>query len=198
MLDNGVKIAFADEFAPHILEDYYNKRDSWAKERLGLPDAYHGFKDKFDDSSYIIVATDGHECLGGLRVSVCRAEKSDLLPMEAGGLRLHSLFPELSLGDVCYAEISRLIIKKGGDALSYENTIGYQLMQFLLGQEHSESDIQYVFSIAPKQQSRLYAMMAKLLQIKCQKKRINTELLPKAYAVIDEWYVQLYDVKHSD
>src|SRR6266478_3802472 len=110
-MNDMIAINFAEHLAPEILENYFDKRAACYQRQFRLPSP-PSRRDKFDADSYFALATDGQECVGGMRTTVRRSSQAGPLPMEVTcpGLCLKSLFPHLNLDSTPHAEISKLIV----------------------------------------------------------------------------------------
>src|SRR5262245_16506924 len=106
----AVQIGLQDDFDPAIVDDYFRKRVTWYQQRISGSAAVSG-RDEFDDRSHLVLASDGRQCLGGLRATVRRPGDGRLLPTEHifRGLDLASLFPGIDLTQP-HAELSKLVI----------------------------------------------------------------------------------------
>jgi hypothetical protein len=132
-MNDMIQVTFAEMLAPEILENYFDKRAAWYQQRLNLSTRPLR-KDQFDAKSYIVLATDGYECVGGLRATIRQPSKQHPLPMEEAcpGLRLQDVFPELRLDSTPHAEISKLIVHSSQQSLTFQNGIADRLLKFML------------------------------------------------------------------
>jgi hypothetical protein len=165
-MNNQITVTFGERMAPHILESYFDKRAAWYQQRLNLPHR-HARRDKFDDCSHIVLATDGEECVGGLRATVRWPSQVGPLPMEVlcPRLRLQDVYPDLRLESTPHAEISKLIVHSSRGPLSFHNKIAERLLEFLLLTDNPEPSVPFVFILAPRLQMRLYTAQARALGV---------------------------------
>jgi hypothetical protein len=172
-MKNDITIEFADQLAPHILENYFDKRAAWYQQRLNLP-TRHARRDEFDANSHIILATDGQECVGGLRATIRRSSLGERLPMETAcpGLRLESVFPDLGLESTPHAEISKLIVHSTRHSLLFQNDIVDRLLRFTLFTHNPEPTVPLVFILAPRLQMRIYTSHARALGVNFETRQV--------------------------
>jgi hypothetical protein len=165
MIDQ-ITVTFAEQLAPAILENYFDKRAAWYQKRLNLP-VCPARRDAFDAASHIVLATDGQECVGGLRATVRRPFQAGSLPMEEAvpGLRLKDIFPELGLESTPHAEISKLIVHSNRGPLTFQNGIVDRLLRFMLVTNNPEPSVPFVFIMAPRLQMRIYTSQARALGV---------------------------------
>lgn len=67
-VDHARVVDFAECLPAVIRADYFARRAAWFRHQAGVPDLATG-RDEYDDLGYTVLATDGHECLGGVRVT---------------------------------------------------------------------------------------------------------------------------------
>lgn len=176
-MNDPISVTFANRLAPRFLENYFDKRAACYQRQFNLPTPPKR-QDKFDAESYIVLATDGQECVGGLRTTVRRSSHAGLLPMEVTcpGLRLQNVFPELDLDSTAHAEISKLIVHSNQGSLSFRNGIADRLLKFMLLTNNPEPSVPFVFILAPRLQMRLCSLQARAFGL-------NSEIrpLPEAF-----------------
>ena len=178
-MNDQITVTFADQLAPAILENYFDKRAAWYQQRLNLP-TRPVRQDEFDAESYIVLATDGQECVGGLRATVRRPSETGSLPMEetCPGLRLPAIFPELGLESTSHAEISKLIVHSNLGPLSFQNGIVDRLLKFMLLTNNPEPTVPFVFIMAPRLQMRIYTSHARALGVNFETRLVPDSMLP--------------------
>ena len=178
-MNNDITIKFADQLAPAILENYFDKRAAWYQQRLHLP-VCPKRQDEFDAESCFVLATDGHECVGGLRATLRRPSRQGPLPMEGAcpGLRLKDVFPELGLESTPHVEISKLIVHSSQRSLLFQNDIVDRLLKFMLVTNNPEPTVPFVFILAPRVQMRIYTSQARALGVNFETRLVSETLLP--------------------
>ena len=179
-MNDTITVTFADQLAPAILENYFDKRAAWYQQRLNLPSCPVR-KDEFDAESCFVLATDGHECVGGLRATIRRPSRQGPLPMEGAcpGLRLKDVFPELGLESTPHAEISKLIVHSSRHSLLFQNGIVDRLLKFMLVTNNPEPTIPFVFILAPRVQMRIYTSQARALGVNFETRLVPDTVLPE-------------------
>jgi hypothetical protein len=177
-MNETITVAFANRLAPEILENYFDKRAAWYQQRLNLP-TRHARQDEFDAHSHIVLATDGHECVGGLRATIRQSSLGKRLPMEivCPQLRLENLFPDLGLEFTPHAELSKLIVHSSRHSLSFQNDIVDRLLRFTLFTHNPEPTVPVVFILAPKLQMRIYTSQARTLGLNFDVRQVPEALL---------------------
>lgn len=172
-MNDTITVTFADQLAPEILENYFDKRAVWYQQRLNLP-TRHARRDEFDAHSHIVLATDGAECVGGLRATVRQSSLGARLPMEilCPGLRLESVFPDLGLETTPHAEISKLIVHSTRHPLLFQNDIVDRLLKFTLFTHNPEPTVPLVFILAPRLQMRIYTSQARALGVNFETRQV--------------------------
>lgn len=178
-MNDQITVTFAEQLAPAILENYFDKRAAWYQQRLNLPTCPVR-QDEFDAESYIVLATDGQECVGGLRATVRRPSEAGSLPMEEAcpGLRLKDVFPELGLDSTPHAEISKLIVHSNRSPLTFQNGIVDRLLKFMLVTNNPEPSVPFVFIMAPRLQMRIYTSQARALGVDFETRTVPDAWLP--------------------
>lgn len=174
-------VDFADRLPPAIRRDYLARRTSWFVERAGVPN-YAAGPDAYDDVSYTVLATDGQECLGGVRATVRFPGDPMLLPLEkqCRGLYLPRLFPQLRLDETPHAEFSRLLVQAHGRPLALTNDIAYRLFRFLLLEQNPQPAVRYVFSWSNQRSDRLYQRLGNAFGLEQVVVPVPDELVPEA------------------
>lgn len=173
-----ITIDFAEKLAPQILENYFEKRAACYQRQFRLPSP--PARDRFDARSYFALATNGNECLGGMRTTVRHSPAAGPLPMEVTcpGLCLKNLFPQLSLDTTPHAEISKLIVHSNEGLLSFQNEIVDRLLKFMLITNNPEPSVPFVFIVAPRLQMRLYTLQAKAMGVSFDVRALPQENWP--------------------
>ena len=179
LMNDKITVTFADQLAPAILENYFDKRAAWYQQRLNLL-VCPKRRDEFDDESCFVLATDGQECVGGLRATVRRPRQAGRLPMESccPGLRLSDVFPDLDLEATPHAEISKLIVHSSRGPLSFQNGIVDRLLKFMLVTNNPEPTVPFVFILAPRVQMRIYTSQARALGVNFETRLVPDTVLP--------------------
>lgn len=180
-MDPSIVVEFADRLPPAVRADYLAKRTGWFLERAKLP-GYDAGSDEYDAVSYTVLATDGRECLGGVRATVRSPGDALPLPMEAQcrGLALPGLFPQLGLDRLPYAEFSKLLVCGGGRPLSFTNDVALRLFRFLLIEHNPRPDVGYVFSWSNQRCDRLYRALGDAFGLEQFAAAIPADILPEA------------------
>ncbi|MBZ0258124.1 hypothetical protein K8I31_18815 [bacterium] len=186
-------VDLAENLPESIVQDYFQKRETWYQVRNHLMD-YTAPSDHFDDSGYLILASNYQECVGGFRVTLSHRGNS-LLPMEQLGMRIQDVFPEYDLSNKSYAEIGKLVIHSNHTSLLCTNTVLQELIRFALDVAKNKYDIHYLFVFGWKEQLRLYKMMARYYQFKTFEKRVNQRFIPGVYRTHGENRVQVTELK---
>jgi hypothetical protein len=139
----------------------------------------HARRDEFDANSHIVLATDGEECLGGLRANIRRSCLGARLPMEilCPGLRLENVFSDLGLECTPHAEISKLIVHSSRHPLLFQNDIMVRMLKFMLVTNNPDPTVPLVFILAPKLQMRIYTSQARALGVKFETRQVPDECL---------------------
>jgi hypothetical protein len=163
---HGVQIGLKDDCDPAIVEDYYRKRVTWYQQRSSGSAAVSG-RDQFDDRSYLVLASDGRQCLGGLRATVRRPGDGTVLPTEHlfRGLDLASLFPGVDLARP-HAELSKLVISSGDGPLALTNNIAFDLLNFVLREKNPAPDVAWVLMSCNRRTARLYEALTRRIGLK--------------------------------
>jgi hypothetical protein len=162
----GVQIGFKDDFDQAIVEDYYRKRVTWYQRRISGSAAVSG-RDQFDDRSYLVLASDGRQCLGGLRATVRRPGDGTVLPAEHvfRGLDIASLFPGVDLARP-HAELAKLVISSDEGPLALTNNIAFDLLTFVLREKNPAPDLAYVLMACNRRTARLYEALIRRIGLK--------------------------------
>lgn len=139
-----------------FLHQYYNLREEMFISVWGLTH-FSGQKDQFDDTSEIMVARQGLQCIAGGRLTISTPNKPQPLPMERHGLILKDAFPELNLDKCSYGEFSRLAILpefRGGEVFP---EIARRFIKKAIA-----SGVDYAFNMAPQPLARNYRQVVQL------------------------------------
>ncbi len=181
----GIRIAFDREFDPSILDDYFRKRVAWYEQRIAASSAVSG-RDEFDDRSYIVLASDGRQCFGGLRATVRRPGDTSLLPTEAvcRGLRIADLFPEADLAGRPHAELAKLVITTDDGPPAFTNDLAFRLLHFLLRERNPEPDVAYALIAGSRRHARLYQGLGHLMGLRGVSRIIPRALIPESYQAV--------------
>lgn len=197
MIQHGVDTEFHIDTAQNhpgfIVQDYFQKREKWYQERNRLLN-YTAPPDSFDDSGYLILASNGKECIGGFRATVSHGG-NPLLPMEQLGMRIRDVFPEYDLTNKSYAEIGKLVIHSNHSTLRYTNKVLQELIRFTLEGAKKKYDIHYLFVFGWKEQLRLYKLMARHNKFKTIEKKVDQQFIPGIYRTLGENVVQSTELK---
>lgn len=186
-------IDFAHNLPKEIVEDYYRKRSSIYQERLQLEN-FNGDKDTLDDQSFIVIATDGEQCIGGLRATV--SANNTLLPLENYGIRLTHLFPEFQLENKTVVEISRLIVDSNSKDLHCHNNVLMNMLTFLLDHRNLVTEINYIFLCTGKAQIRLYRSFMNEFNLSEFHKKIDQEKIPATFLSRGDFFVQAFGLEN--
>lgn len=188
-----ITVNFAERFPPALLAEYFELRNWWYGRRLGVQ-GDPAPRDEFDDSSTIVLATDGLRCVGGARATVCEPESPRSLPMEAlcPGLRLATLFPHLPLATVAHAEFSKLVVARRDGAMSFRNTVAERIFGFLWGADNPRPDVRYAFSLASTSSSRIYRALADAHGVRWEAVPVPVEFVPPELDPVGRFSVQAY------
>ena len=185
MPDRAIRIGFHTEFDPSILDDYFRKRLAWYEQRLAASPAVSG-RDEFDDSSYIVLASDGRECLGGLRATVRRPADRWSLPTErvCAGLRIADLFPEVDLAGAPHAELAKLVITSDSGPPAFTNDLAFRLLHFLLKERNPEPDVAYALIAGSHRHARLYRGLGRMMGLAPISRAIPRAVIPASYQAV--------------
>jgi hypothetical protein len=180
-----VRFGFPHEFDPAIVQDYFRKRVEWYEKRIAAP-LETSRRDEFDDRSHIVLATDGRQCLGGLRATVRRPGDRRPLPTEVicSGLRISDLFPEVDLQNQPHAELSKLVIVSDAGPLAFGNDLAFRLLHFLLRERNPEPDVLYALIGGSRRHARLYRGLGRLMGLRPLVRSIPVNLIPRSYQAI--------------
>ena len=195
-MDHSIEIAFADQVAPHIVDDYFVKRDAWFKKRLSRPD-YPTKKDVFDALSGIVIATDGSVCLGGIRCMLRRPTETHPLSTEAvwGGVTWYDNFPDLHLERVVHVELSKMFVCNSHLSQMMQNKIAYRMLHFLLS-HNQQYQVEYVLFCTWQAQARRFEMLARFFNLPYESKINETALTSEAYRMLGQQFIQAVCVKN--
>lgn len=188
-----ITVGFAERFPPALLAEYFELRNWWYGRRLGVR-GDPAPRDAFDDTSTIVLATDGRHCVGGVRATVCDPEAPRRLPMEelCPGLRLATLFPDLPLAAVAHAEFSKLVVARRDGAMSFRNTVAERIFGFLWGPDNPRPDVRYAFSLAATSSSRIYRALADAHGLRWEARPAPLEFVPPELDPVGHFSVQAY------
>lgn len=189
-------VNFAHNLPQNVVDDYFERRHHWFQKRNGASNV-NWTKDRFDDCSRIIIATDGDRSLGGFRVTVSDGG-NPLLPMEQTGLRLHDLFSEYGLMDKKYVELSRMFICNNNKAFQFNNSIQINLLKFGLEQMLATEDIHYLFVWSNPIRLKLYKIMGRLFHFQAEEKTIDQSCVPDCYKDFGTSTVQSFKVDRAN
>lgn len=139
--------------SPDYLLQYQHVRAQMYARVLGLRH-FSGELDAQDAYSHILVARRGNQVLGGARVTIRQTGQLTPLPMEAHGMPLQQLLPELGLAYCSYGEFSRLARLPDLDAKEFTRTVYPYVMQKAL-----ECNVQHLFAVATQAQARMYRIV---------------------------------------
>ena len=103
------KVVFEFSTDPGLIHQYCSMRENMFISVWGLKH-FSGVKDRFDDTSYLMVARKGLLVIGGGRLTVSTAAQRMAMPLEGPDFVLADVFPELDLKSHTYGEFSRLAI----------------------------------------------------------------------------------------
>jgi hypothetical protein len=178
----AVRVGFRQDFDAAVLEDYFRKRVEWYERRLDAP-ATASQKDEFDERSHIVLATDGRQCLGGLRATVRRPDDVRPLPTErvCGGLNVFELFPDVDLPHTPHAELSKLVIVSDDGPPPFTNDVGVRLLRFLLLEANPEPDVAYALIGGGRRHARMYTHLGRLMGLRAISRPIPLALVPEDY-----------------
>lgn len=179
---------------PKIVEQYFAKRDLWNKQRNNAPD-FHGDKDRFDDLNHIVIATDGDQCFGGVRLNGSRYSEP-LLPMEQHGLRVSQMFPEFELERKTYVELSKFVVCEEGKALPPNNRVMYDIIHYCLYRMCETKDIDYMFAWSGKTHIRIYQIMGRIFQYQTVTKQVDVKFVPECCLALGEIHLFALDLKN--
>lgn len=147
--DNDFEFAFSHE--RHLLEQYYAIREHCYRNVENGPKEFDGGEDFYDRISDILIVKHKGKVIGGARI-VGKLPGSEIhIPIEAEGICLDDIFPEMSLHKWGYCEFGRLAI--------LENYRSMDLLKAIissLSRRAQARHYRYLFSIAPLTQSRCY------------------------------------------
>ena len=142
-----------------LLHQYYRLREEMFISVWGL-EHFSGAEDSFDKHSSFIIARQGHQCVGGARITVSNTAHRSALPMEKNDFVLKDLLPELSLDSCAYGEISRLAIlpdfRKG--------QILPEMLRRAIRWGIAEG-LQYAFTLSPVALARNYRQLGQVFGI---------------------------------
>lgn len=188
-----ITVDFAERLPPALLAEYFELRNWWYGQRLGVK-GDPAPRDEFDDTSTIVLATDGRRCVGGARVTVCEPEAPRRLPMETlcPGLRLARLFPDLPLATTAHAEFSKLVVARRDGAMSFRNTVANRIFGFLWGADNPRPDVRYAFSLAATSSSRIYRALADAHGLRWHAIPAPREFVPAELDPVGRFSVQVY------
>jgi hypothetical protein len=177
-----VQLGFHHEFAPSIVQDYFRKRAEWYERRIAAPPEASR-RDDYDDRSHIVLASDGRQCLGGLRATVRQPGDPRLLPTErlCAGLSVFELFPEAGLRDRPHAELSKLVILSDDGPPSYTNDLAFRLLHFLLKERNPEPGVEYALISASRLHSRMYRGLGRMMGLRPVVRELPLELIPECH-----------------
>lgn len=164
----AVRVGLASEFPPAILDDYFRKRETWYVERRGIPD-YNAGRDAVDDlpSTLIVLASDGQECLGGVRLTVHKPDDSEPFASELllEGSKVRDIFPELDLRNRTIGEMSKLLIASRDGGLPFDNRILLRIAIYLLDLNRRGPRTQYAILTTPTRYVPIYQQIAKVTRL---------------------------------
>lgn len=185
MPDAAIRIGFNTDFEPSILDDYFQKRIAWYEQRLAVSRKVSG-RDEFDDSSYIVLASDDRECLGGLRATVRRPGDKWLLPTErvCAGLHVADLFPECDLAGRPHAELAKLVITSISGPPAFTNDLAFRLLHFLLKEHNPEPDVAYALIAGSHRHARLYRGLGRMMGLDSISRAIPRAMIPASYQAV--------------
>lgn len=185
----------ANNLPPKVVEQYFKERDQWNKIRNKAPE-FHGYKDRFDDISHIIIATDGIQCFGGVRATISY-HGSQLLPMEQHGLRLKTMYPEFDLENSNYVEFSKFVVCQNSQALQFNNLVMYRLIQFSINHIQEAGGIQYLFCWGGKKHLRIYQIMGRFFNVKASVRSVDLQYVPECCYPMGEIFLHGYPLHYS-
>ncbi len=192
-----VRVGLADEFPPAILDDYFHKRQTWFVERRGTPD-YDAGRDAFDDepSSLIALASDGRECLGGVRLTIRTPRDNSPFPSEEllPGLAVREAFPDLKLDEVTVGEMGKLLIAGRQGSLPFNNRILLRIAVCLLGLNRAGPQAKYAFLSTQTRFVRIYQQIANVTRLPYQSYAVPDSLIPSALSHLGEQVLQVYQL----
>lgn len=145
---------------PGYLFQYYRLREEMFISVWGL-EHFSGEKDAYDDCSDIMVARIGNHVIGGCRLTFSVPGQRIQLPMEKEGFNLPELFPNLSLSEHTYVEISRMAILP-----DYQNSVVMLEMSRQMLRRGAEQHARYAFTLSPSSLARNYRKAAMLFGLK--------------------------------
>jgi hypothetical protein len=142
-----------------LLHQYYVLREQMFVNVWGLTH-FSGEEDAIDKRSHILVARKGNQVVGGLRLTVKTPRLKAGLPVEGEDFNLSKELPSLSLENLKYGEISRLV-----QLPEYTNTDCMVELCKNLRRKSVALGLQYVFCIAPKALCKRYKMICRVINL---------------------------------
>lgn len=141
---------------PGLLHQYYILRENMFINVWGLK-GFSGREDLHDRYSQILVAREGNQCVGGVRITLKQQRSLRKLPMENHDFILEKVLPELKLSECRYAENSRFAVLPEARSKTLSLAITSNQIQKCL-----ELGIQYSFAMSPVSLARSYKSLAKV------------------------------------
>jgi hypothetical protein len=175
-----------------LLYQYYLLRQAMYR-KMFSSDNFDGGEDLHDKLSHILIARRGNLCLGGCRLTIREYDEMWALPMESEHFKVRELFPELPLGRVRHAEISRFAVMED----SGDKDIFYGLCKVMYDKV-IDSNIHYLFAKSTLVLARNWRLVANSFGVKTTK-ICNDLKIPEIpiHPTIDadvKWYVTMSDM----
>ncbi len=103
------KVVFEFSHDAGLVHQYCTMRENMFISVWGLKH-FSGEKDRFDDSSHLMVARKGLQVIAGGRLTISTAARRMAMPMEGPDFLLQQVFADFDLASHTYGEFSRLAI----------------------------------------------------------------------------------------
>jgi len=194
-ISDPIHVGPADEFPPAILDDYFHKRQSWYYQRRGIADLA-AERDVFDEEGLIVLASDGTECLGGVRLNtrtpgdIRPFPSEELLP----GLSVRASFPALALDNVTVGEMGKLLIAGQERGLPYDNRILLRMALCLLEMNRQGPQAHFAFLSTRTRALRIYRQIARITRLPFETYTVPEYLRPEKLDALGDIALQIYQL----
>ncbi len=194
-ISDPIHVGPADEFPPAILDDYFHKRQSWYYQRRGIADLA-AERDAFDEEGLIVLASDGTECLGGVRLNTRAPGDMRPFPSEVllPGLSVRAAFPGLALDGVTVGEMGKLLIAGQTRGLPYNNRILLRMALCLLEMNRQGPQAHFAFLSTRTRALRIYRQIAKITRLPFETCAVPQHLVPNKLHTLGDVSLQLYEL----